>query len=452
MRLKNKLALVVASVTLCTLAGSFALVPLLVREDETADLDRALARQAAKAAARAEVADGWVEVPETVEGVRRHVAIYSSTGELLHATRSFEGSAPRFSDFDLTLPLPAEGVPVNSGAQSEMRGIVMQVPGSDKLLLYAVSQSAIDHDTAFLYRTLGSLLLVATGLVVLVARWLGERLARDVGALAAVARRVAHGDLSARAGSSFDSQEILDLATDLDHMIAQLEATVSAQRRFISHAAHELRSPLSTLRGELQLALRRPRDAAGYRLALERARLDVEALAALSEDLLTLARVQAGPGDVEHTTIAEVLDAAVAQARRKAEQAQVHIDVRGDGDGKRRVRGRAPEITRALRNVLDNAIAHSEAADVVRVEHWKKNGQICIAVTDEGCGVPESDAARIFEPFFRGSADQAAANGGAGLGLSIAREIVRRCGGELVLEPQECGARFVLSLELSDAT
>ncbi|MET0386400.1 MAG: HAMP domain-containing sensor histidine kinase, partial [Polyangiales bacterium] len=394
MKLKNKLTLVVVCVTWCALAGSFALVPLLVRRDETEDLDRALARQAVKAVARGEVSDGWVEIPEMLDAVRRHVAIYAPDGTLLHATSSFEGGAPPFEDLGVSLPLPAEGVAVNSGKASQMlRGIVMEVPGSDKVLLYAVSRSAIDHDLAFLYRTLGLLLFGSTLLVVLVARWLGERLARDVGAIAAVARNVAQGDLHARAGAEFDTRELADLAADLDHMISQLDALVAAQRRFVSHAAHELRSPLSTLRGELQLALRRPRDEAGYRHSLEQALLDVEALVALTEDLLTLARVQADPTRSEQAVLAEAMHEAVRQTRRKADLAAVHITVRPrapDSEptvaaiGETRVHGRTPEIARALRNLLDNAIAHSQAEGRIFVEHWRAGEQVWIAIRDQG--------------------------------------------------------------------
>jgi|GEM_PF-6337117 methyl-accepting chemotaxis protein len=179
--------------------------------------------------------------------VRRHAALYEDDGRLLHATRSFEGMAPRFQDLSVQLPLPPDGVPVDAGLHSELlRGIVVQIPGTDKVLLYAVSRREIDDDTAFLYRTLPLLLLTATAIVVVIARYIGERLAREVGQIALAARNVAGGELSARIGTAFSSVELNTLARDVDHMVAQLDRLVAAQQTFGSHAAHELRSPSLT--------------------------------------------------------------------------------------------------------------------------------------------------------------------------------------------------------------
>ncbi|MEY4580761.1 MAG: hypothetical protein RL701_5464 [Pseudomonadota bacterium] len=455
MKLKNKLTLIVAGVTLCTLALSFVLLGLLVHRDDIEDLDRALAKQAAKAMARGmgregggAIEDGWVEIPEMLDIVRRHAALYDETGKLLHATKSFEGRAPRFADLEVTLPLPAEGAHVDSGLHSELlRGIVLQVPGTDNVMLYAVSRSDIDHDAASLYRTLGLMLIIATGLVVVVARWLGERMAREVAAIAQVTRSVAHGDLKARVGSGFTSIELNHLAVDIDHMVEQLEAAISAQQRFIAHAAHELRSPLTTLRGELQLALRRPRETAEYRGALDRALDDVVALIALSEDLLTLARVQAEPRSTQVASLGEALESALALTRRKADEAHVNIVTSGLPAEDVRVRGRASELARALRNLIDNAIAHSTSESAVHVTLSCDAEHVSIIVADEGPGVTSDDASRIFEPFFRSSQDQAHADLGAGLGLPIAREIVQRNGGSLVLESHGGpGASFVMTL------
>lgn len=455
MKLKNKLTFMVAGVTLCTLAASFALLGLLIRHDEIEDLDRALAKQAAKAMARGvgrdgvpAIEDGWVEIPDMLDLARRHAAVYDEAGHLLHATRSFEGVAPKFSELGVTLPLPAEGVAVDSGLHSEiLRGVVIQVPGTDNVLLYAVSRSAVDHDTAVLYRTLGAMLLGATGLVVLIARWVGGRVSRDVGSIARVARRVAQGDLGARIGAHFGSSELNELAADLDHMIHQLETLVSAQQRFIAHAAHELRSPLTTLRGELQLALRRPRDATEYRQSLDEALVDVEALIALSEDLLTLARVQSDLSRTDEACLRDVLQSALATTQRKALQAQVVVAVDELPTSSLRVRGRSSELGRALRNLLDNAIAHSPRHSVVELRHARDGQNVQISVTDRGPGISDADAKRIFEPFFRGADDQARTDSGAGLGLAIAREIAQRSGGSVSLDLEYSGGtRLVLTL------
>ena len=457
MKLKTKLTLIVAGVTLCTLAASFVLLGLLVRRDDFEDLDRALAKQAAKIVERGgregvgKVEDAWVEIPDMLDMVRRHAALYDDDGRLLHATRSFEGKAPRFDELGVALPLPPEGVPVDSGLHSELlRGIVVPISGTDKVLLYAVSRRAIDDDTAFLYRTLGLLLLAATAIVVLIAHWIGERLAREVGQIAQVARRVACGELGSRIDAKFGSVELNHLASDVNHMVSQLDRLVSAQKTFVSHAAHELRSPLTTLRGELQLALRRPRDADGYRRSLEQVLSDVQALIALSEDLLILARVQADPQHREVASVQEVVTSAVALTKSRAQQAAVSIRTESVPSPELHVRGKQSELARALRNLLDNAIAHSTAKAVVELQCWQEPERVHIAVSDHGSGISAADAPRIFEPFFRGTHDQSSEHGGAGLGLAIAREIVQRGEGRLVYDASHTGgARFVMTLPIA---
>jgi two-component system heavy metal sensor histidine kinase CusS len=274
-----------------------------------------------------------------------------------------------------------------------------------------------------------------------------------VHAIAGVARSVSKGELRARVGDrARGSTETRELAADLDHMIAHLAALVDAQRTFVSHAAHELRSPLSTLRGELQLALRRPRDAAGYQRTIEEALVDVESLARLSEDLLVLARVQARGLDAEQAVVGEVVAEAMRLSRGPAEARRVSLEEAPDNAASAGlvVRGERGELMRALRNLVENAVAHGPADAPVTVTLVQKGDLVEIAVTDRGPGVLAEDEPHIFEPFYRGSKDRGDDRPGAGLGLAIARGIARNVGGDIVLDrTHEGGARFVLTLPVA---
>lgn len=199
----------------------------------------------------------------------------------------------------------------------------------------------------------------------------------------------------------------------------------------------------------MQLALRRPREAAEYRQSLDEALLDVSALIALSEDLLTLARVQSEPSRMETASLSDVLTTAMAMTQRRALQAHVAISFVEPPPSSLRVRGRRSELARALRNLLDNAIAHSHRDEVVELTYSEDGEAVHISVTDRGPGISEGDAKRIFEPFFRGPNDQARTDIGAGLGLAIAQEIAQRSGGGVSLDQDyRDGVRLVLTLPL----
>lgn len=462
MRLRTRLLLSVTAVTTAVLAASFVPLYVLVDAAETRDLDHALLRLAYATAQRLPTTypagqpldAGWVRVPESLEPTTRYLATYDADGRVLAASASFGGEAPSLEELGVgEVSLEGSPVDVTVGETIALRGVVMPVPGRAEYLLYAASQRTIDDDAQYLWRVLLLLFVFATLATSLLARWVGERLARDVHTIAGVARAVAEGNLDARVhAGARDTDETRALAADLDHMISQLSELVRSQRTFIAHAAHELRSPLATLHGELQLALRRDREADAYRAALEEMRGDVETLVRLTEDLLLLARLQAGAAPLPSPTRVEsAVHEALRMARGRAEERGVQVHATGlaaIGDVEvPSVRG--GELARLLRNLIDNAISHSPRGGAVEVA-VRVAGRLEIAVTDTGPGVAPEDRPHIFAPFYRGAHETPEHPAGAGLGLSIARAIAQGVGGDLALdEGYTAGARFVVSLPLT---
>jgi len=262
-----------------------------------------------------------------------------------------------------------------------------------------------------------------------------------------MARQVAEGDLEARLGHrDFGSTELQSLASDLDHMVNKLSELVSAHKVFASYAAHELRSPLAALRGELQLALRRQRRAEDYEQVVASALEDVEGLISLAEDLLTLARVQGSAGAPPVSLVSELVQDAVRVVNGIAQLRSVSIQVIGS-DSKDRVHGRRADLTRVLRNLLENAVAHSPDGEAVTLEVSADNDKVILAICDRGAGVRPEDRPHVFQPFYRGSTSHGNNMSGAGLGLAIARGIIEAHAGTITLDPAyERGARFVIEL------
>jgi two-component system heavy metal sensor histidine kinase CusS len=449
MRFHNRLTLGLLGVTASTLLVSFTTVYFLVERDELRDLDLALIAQA-ETAARQQTIEGEARVPEKpASSILRFAALYGDDGTVQTYTRAIgDRPPPSLRALGVEGRPGDDGVPVElEAAGRKLRGVV--VPTSRGPLLFAVSRRSVDEDLRYLARVLAALFGGALAITALIAQWLGRRLAEDVSAIATTARAVAAGDLAARVarGAGRGSNETRALANDLDTMIAQLEKLMSAQRTFISHAAHELRSPLATLRGELQLALRRERSAEEYRAAVEKALTDAEELAQLTEDLLTLARVQQAPATTPAAANVDVRTL-VADAARMARGHAVARGVRIDGPSgdalETEVAGGRTDLARALRNLIDNAVTHSPEGGVVNVSARVDDGSVEIVIADEGPGVDEHDADRIFTPFWRGATEEGH-NLGAGLGLAIAREIARQHGGDIVLDRGRTrGAAFAL--------
>lgn len=445
MTLRARLVLLVVAVTIVSLGGAFAAVAAVVNRSELAQLDAAVRAEAIEEAHRVSggeiLADAQQHAATRGRGLTlRLAAIYQADGSIIDASRTFQSRPPPLElvdhPNDVLFDVALRGEPT--------RATIVAIPGRPSArLLFAAPRHEVDAEAAFMRRAMVVAFLVAVIWAGLVASWVVSRLTRDNDAIAGVVRRVAAGDLTARVGRRGADGDTARLAADVDEMVARLEVLVGSQQRFIAHAAHELRSPLTTLYGELQLALRKSRDAAAYREAIREALDSTERLRSLSEDLLALARAGA-EDDADHVLVpmGEVAQRVVDGARSRAAERGVAVKVAVDAAAI--TRGRRPDLERLVQNLVDNAIRHSPAARTVHVCARGAGDDLEVEVTDEGEGVPPDARERIFEPFFRLPRDRGL--NGAGLGLAIAREIARAHGGDLRLAAGGSGARFVLRL------
>ncbi|HVM43384.1 MAG TPA: HAMP domain-containing sensor histidine kinase [Gemmatimonadales bacterium] len=212
-----------------------------------------------------------------------------------------------------------------------------------------------------------------------------------------------------------------------------VEASMETMRRFMADAAHELRTPITVLRSQAEVALQRERDAEGYAAALRRVESEAERLGATVEDLLTLARADAGERPVERRRVFLddlALDAA-SGARALATKRGVALEV---GTFEEAVVTGDPALLRQLLMiVLDNAVKFTPGGGRVRVSAAAPSGQAEVVVEDTGVGIPAEQLPHVFDRFYRGDPARARGNGaeGAGLGLAIARWIAEAHGARI---------------------
>ncbi|WP_326596480.1 sensor histidine kinase [Streptomyces sp. NBC_01803] len=302
-----------------------------------------------------------------------------------------------------------------------------------------VEQAALDSVRTSMF--VGVPLLL--GVVALVT-WLVTR--RALGPVEGIRREMAaitrSQDLSRRVPEPAARDEVGRLARTTNETLAALEASVERQRRFVADASHELRSPIASLRTQLEVGAAHP-----ALLDVPGAVQDTVRLQTLAADLLLLARLDAGErpqaGDVDLAAfVAEEL------AQRTGDRHPVRSAVAGGTAGGLNVTGSRGRLARVLGNLLDNAQRH--ATGEVRVSLRREGATAVVEVADDGAGVPEGDRERIFERFVRLDDARARDDGGAGLGLAIARDVAAGHGGTLtVREAPEGGALFVLRLPLA---
>lgn len=451
LRLRRNLVFAVAWVTVLTLGAAFLVVRHAVNADQQRQLDRALideARQEAQEAAQLggehlAIHDGPGPMGNDIGPLTKYGAIYDGTGKLIDATDTFADRAPRFE----AIRHPPSSCFNAWFGREHLRAVLVPLPGRTGMqLLLAAPRLDLDMDKAFLSRAMLIVFVVAVGWAALVTSWVVQRLTRGHEAIASVARRVAEGDLSARVPGAVSGPEMAQLAHDVNRMIERLSALLASQQEFVAHAAHEMRSPLTTLYGELSLSLRRSRDVTGYQRSIEEALDSTRRLRLLAEDLLTLAAVDAAaPGTDEPMLPARIIEQAVHTVSNLAEDREVAVRIEGRGGP---LSGRPRDLERLFRNLIENAIRHSPQGGVVAVRVTSEPGTLIFTVSDQGTGIAEADAGHIFEPFYRASQDRAdAQSGGVGLGLTIARKIARSHGGDVTIGPlRQGGAQFIVRL------
>jgi two-component system OmpR family sensor kinase len=449
MSLRGRFVTASSVVALVTLAGASSAVWVAYNEAQEGKLDAALLAEARDDALDASISGGSLSGgPALRRGqlgpITKYSAIYDQSGQSVAWTTNLELARPRMDFIRRTF-----GAPFDLWWNNEhLRAVLVPLQGDrGQSLLLATPRMNIDGDARDLARRMVAAALVAVVASAAATSWLARRLTRDHDRIAAVARAVAAGDLSARIDRTSGDPEMARLGRDVDEMISRLAVLVDTQQRFIANASHELRSPVTTLLGELSFALRRDRDAATYREAIEEALESTRRLKVVTEDLLTLARIGAAEPTLDRVPLSDVTHAAIESTRAAADARGVALEVACNGPA---IRGHAGDLERLVRNLVENAIHHSPRGGRVHIEAQSEADQVHLRVTDDGPGVPHEVRERIFEPFFRLAGDRAD-HAGAGLGLAIGRSIARAHGGDLWVDDSAHGARFVLRLPVSGA-
>lgn len=284
--------------------------------------------------------------------------------------------------------------------------------------------------------SLMKLLALSLGITVVVTLVLAWTITRPLERLAGAARRIAAGERDV-AVPPVGSGEVRELADALDVMVREQRERLRYVTEFTADVAHELKSPLTSIRGAAELLREGAFDDEAARARfLSNIELDAERLDRLVSRLLELSRIDASAEPVVPVALDDVIASVVARTDSHDQP------VRVSGEAGLRVRGRPHDLERALSNLVENALRFSPPAAPVRIEVARVGERVEIAVADEGPGVPEGDRARVFQRFFTTDAERA----GTGLGLAIVLSVASACGGSARLAPSERGARFVLSL------
>jgi heavy metal sensor kinase len=382
------------------------------------------------------------------------VALYDHTGGHL-----IDGNTPQ------PLPVPPEALTrVRQG--QEVRNTIRLADGTQwRALITPVSReghligvlhmASSERDIAAALDQLVALIVIAIPLTLLLAigggLFLAGRALGPIDRITRSAEQIEAEDLSRRLNLPWSPDEVGRLAATFDRMLDRLDRAFQRQRQFTADASHELRTPLAMLISQADIALEWHRSAEEYRQVIASIREEAARMGRLLDELLTLARADAGQQELilEPLALHDLVDdvvkamALLAEARGVCLEGRAPVPMTVEGDQTR--------ITQLLVNLIDNGLKYTPAGGVVtvsleRASHWAE-----LRVMDTGVGISAEHLPHVFERFYRVDPARSRAEGGAGLGLSICQWIARAHGGDITVTSQAGrGTIFTVCLPLEN--
>ncbi|MDX8404743.1 MAG: HAMP domain-containing sensor histidine kinase [Mariprofundus sp.] len=337
--------------------------------------------------------------------------------------------------------------------KANIRVIVFPVYSGDRI----VATLLLGHSTADI-RAVFNLMYLIGGFLglfsILVSAGAGYYMAKraldPIHEITHIARAVAAGDLSRRLTSRAQEKEVGLLVRVLNKMFSDLETSFLAQKRFTADASHELRLPLTILKGEIEVALRHPREAGEYQHILRQQLGTIDRIQRIVNDLLTLARADAGQLELVQSPVdLSLLMQEVGQQHLILFDSQ-HVSLEMDIEDGLEVMGDGSQLERTIMNLLSNAFKHAPENSAIYLSATAVDQSAILCVRDEGPGIAEDQQAALFERFFRADDARCRKDGeGAGLGLAICKRIVDAHAGDIwVQSTQGKGSSFFIRLPL----
>ncbi len=388
-----------------------------------------------------QMADG--ELPTILESTGREVGqiqVIDDAGTIVARTPGLAVTT-RFDVVDAPAPgdsasATVGGAAIDNDPGEDYRLVVRTVTTSaGDLTIYAVTSldPALRAETYLRQRLLlvFPMVILVVGFVVfrVVARALAP-----VDAMRAEVDRMEASDLSTRVTTEERDEEITNLGRTLNHLLDRLEAAAKRQQLFAAAASHELRSPLSAIRTELEVGLQYP-DRTDWQRTATDSLAEVERFDPLARDLRVLTSATSVNSSQKTTASCDLHSVVVDEMYRRVSRHQL---VCSTGPTAAPVVGERNVVVQVVRNLLDNAERHAMS----RIEVVVTDGRV-LRITNDGAPVAPADCESVFDPFTRLDEARALDAGGSGLGLAIVRAIMQSLGGSVVCEPRTSGASFV---------
>ena len=389
------------------------------------------------------VADGnFPHILAAQRGDENLVQVVDSNGVVVATSKNISGEAPISALHPDADGFSARTVGGVERGEGPYRVVVRRVETSTGTYLVYVARSleGVARSTDSLVRLLWWSLPALLALMGILTWVVTGRALRPVESIRHEVEVIGGEDLHRRVPEPASEDEIGRLARTMNAMLARLEDATDRQRRFVADASHELRSPLTGIRAQLEVDLEHP-ELADWQTTEREVLADAIRMQRLVDDLLAIAVVDASQLDAAHRAPVDLDEIVLAETRRLHTNSALAVDTHAVSGAQ--VDGNADQLLRVVRNLLDNAAHHARSEVVVSLV--ESSTEVTLRVVDDGPGIPDADRERVFERFAKLDDARGRDGGGAGLGLAIVHDVVVAHGGSVAVENAP-GAAFTVVL------
>lgn len=444
MKLAPRLLLLGVGLPLVGLVAALVIASMLFRTSLLSDVDRRLLGQAAVESVS--LFDGPNNEPHlhmSISPLATQVAEFAPEAVLADTTGLIVIPTERFGQrWPMPLATTANAPALSTKDNTRTLTVGVMRPNVGVYTLYLrTSLASVDTTMRSFYRAVGLTMAVIALLLCAILLLQARRLVRRIQRLIALGPIIRKGDLPPDGGGDYPApDELAELSTVLTETARVLHHQQQAQEQFLANAAHQLRTPLAVLRTEIELALRRPREHAELKAALEMANTETARLTLLARKLLDFESLRSQTVELQPLQLMPLVTEVLERQQHGAAARGIRIVAPGAVDVT--VNCDRLLLTQALENIVDNAVRFAPVDSAVTLTVAVTAAKVEVLVHDDGPGVPAEEQARIFEPFFRGSTPGSQ----TGLGLAFVAAVARQHGGHAMLVPTTSGTTIGFSI------
>ncbi len=439
---KNRIALHYMIATAIIMAVAFTAVYFVVKGVVYQNIDNDLSFEAEKHTEEIKVVGDSIKIKnrkEWEEREHREVQINPVFIQILDKNGVFMDKSPNLKDNQLDFNEKANfGGSYNESLNNKpIRQVQLPIEENGKIKGFIVAAMSLEASQMVLLNLRNILLLVYLLLLAslyFISKYIAGRSIIPVKNVTDTTNRITRNNLNERVTLPQNKDELFDLSSGINDLLQRIESALERERQFTSDASHELRTPLATLKGTLEVLIRKPRERAEYEDKIKFSLTEIDRMTATLEQLLLLARLDKSSKTLDESSmpLATIIDEILSRHNKEIAAKQISINFKNDIEYETLV----PQYFSNLifENIINNAIKYTKDVTTIHISISQSGSKIICTVKDEGIGIKKEDLKHLFNNFFRSDALNHKNISGNGLGLSIAKKAADAISAEIHAE------------------